>query len=948
MPTIYIDNAPYTVKDGRNLLQACLSLGFDIPYFCWHPAMHSVGACRQCAVKQFKNADDKKGRIVMACMTPAAEGTRISIDDPEAVAFRKLVAELLMTHHPHDCPVCDEGGECHLQDMTVMTGHTYRRFRFEKRTHRNQDLGPFVNHEMNRCIACYRCVRFYCDYAGGRDLGVFGAHHYVYFGRDRDGALESAFSGNLVEVCPTGVFTDKTLKEHYTRKWDMQTAPSICVHCGLGCNTIPGERYGLLRCVRNRFNGEVNGYFLCDRGRYGYEFVNSFNRIRQPLRRGDAGEKEAITRESAMQCLGEILRRNRQRVIGIGSPRASLEANFALRTLVGPDRFFAGLSERDQGLMATAMKLLQESPARTPSLRDVALADAALVLGEDVPNVAPMLALALRQVILQGEIRDAATLGIPRWEDAAVRNAAARFSAASVEKAPLFIAAPAETRLRDVAARNYRASPDDVARLGFAVAHAISPSSPAVPDLPAEVLALADEIAGTLLRAERPMVVSGPTCGSEAVMQAAASVARDLRAAGRNAGLCFTAPECNSVGLAMMGVAGGITSALKTVQDGGADAVIVLENDLYRRADAASVDALLHAARRVIVLDHLAHATAAKAEMALPAATFAESEGTLVNNEGRAQRFFRVLEPDSSSVRESWRWLRDIGRASGFTEFTPWRNLDDVTAAMARELPCFGAVPGIAPPAGFRADGRKIPRQPHRCSGRTAMHADSNAREPQPPDDPDSALAFSMEGFSGRPPAALIPRFWAPGWNSVQAVSRFQEEAGGPLLGGDPGLRLIEPSSEDPFSTRRHGERPIQGSDGISSPCLRVETDVHAGEWLVVPMYHVFGSEELSVLSRGVAELAPKPYLSLRPEDMQRLGVAEGDEVALTLNGATLCLPAKSAPGLANGLAGLPAGLPGMPAVSLPAWAALRSSSSFSTRRHGEHGGHGEINSGTS
>ena len=162
-------------------------------------------------------------------------------------------------------------------------------------------------------------------------------------------------------------------------------------------------------------------------------------------------------------------------------------------------------------------------------------------------------------------------------------------------------------------------------------------------------------------------------------MQAAANVARALCAAGRNAGLCFTAPECNSVGLAMMGAAGGIESALKAVQDGGADAVIVLENDLYRRADAATVDALLRAARHVIVLDHLAHATAAQAEMVLPAATFAESEGTLVNNEGRAQRFFKVFEPGPRAVRESWRWLRDIGRASGFAEFTPWRNLDDVT-----------------------------------------------------------------------------------------------------------------------------------------------------------------------------------------------------------------------------------------------------------------------------
>ncbi|MGO8705698.1 MAG: NADH-quinone oxidoreductase subunit NuoG [Candidatus Brocadiia bacterium] len=910
MPTIFVDDAPYQVEDGQNLLQACLSLGFDIPYFCWHPAMHSVGACRQCAVKQFRNAEDKKGRIVMACMTPAAEGTRISIDDPDAVAFRKLVAELLMTNHPHDCPICDEGGECHLQDMTVMTGQTYRRFRFEKRTHRNQNLGPFVNHEMNRCIACYRCVRFYRDYAGGRDLEALGAHHYVYFGRERDGALESEFSGNLVEVCPTGVFTDKTLKEHYTRKWDMQTAPSICVHCGLGCNTIPGERYGLLRCVRNRFNGQVNGYFLCDRGRYGYEFVNSPNRIRRPLRRGDAAEKEEVTRESALQYLGEILRRDRQRVIGIGSPRASLEANFALRTLVGPERFFAGLSERDHDLMATAVKLLRESPARTPSLQEVAQADAALVLGENVPNVAPMLAFSLRQVILQGEIRSSGKVGIPRWEDAAVRDSAARFSAVPIDKAPLFVSAPTQTRLRDIAALTAPHSPDDAARLGYAVAHALSPGSPAVPDLPAESLTLAEQIAGTLMRAERPIVVSGPGCGSETVMQAAAAVARALLAAGRNAALCFTAPECNSVGLAMMGAAGGIASALKAAQDGGAEALIVLENDLYRRADAASVDALLHAARHVIVLDHLVHATAARSEMALPAATFAESEGTLVNNEGRAQRFFKVLDPGSASVRESWRWLRDIGRASGFAEFTPWRNLDDVMAAMARELPCFGAVPGIAPPAGFRTLGRKIPRQPHRYSGRTAMHADSNVHEPQPPDDPDSALAFSMEGFSGEPPPALIPRFWAPGWNSVQSVAKFQDEAGGPLHGGDPGRRLIEPSSKPAEATRNETVPPA--------------FKARAGEWLVVPLYHVFGSEELSVLSRGVAELTPKPYLALRPEDLKRLGAADGDEIELTLNGAPLRLPARSWPTLANGLAGWPVGLPGMPAVSLPAWAALR------------------------
>ena len=225
-------------------MQVCLALGFDLPYFCWHPAMHSVGACRQCAVKLFRDEQDKRGRIVMSCMTPAAEGTRISVDDPEARAFRAGVIEMLMLNHPHDCPVCDEGGECHLQDMTVLTGHNYRHTRFPKRTHRNQDIGPFVTHEMNRCIQCYRCVRFYRDHAGGRDLDVLGWHDHVYFGRQNNGRLESEFSGNLVEVCPTGVFTDKSLYSHYTRKWDLQVAPSVCAALR------PGLQHDPRRAVR--------------------------------------------------------------------------------------------------------------------------------------------------------------------------------------------------------------------------------------------------------------------------------------------------------------------------------------------------------------------------------------------------------------------------------------------------------------------------------------------------------------------------------------------------------------------------------------------------------------------------------------------------------------------------------------------------------------------------
>jgi len=285
MAKIVIDGIEYEANPNNNLLQECLSQGLDLPYFCWHPCMGSVGACRQCAVKQYRDTDDKDGVLVMACMTPASEGSIISVQDPQAKDMRERVIESLMISHPHDCPVCEEGGECHLQDMTLMSGHNYRRYDKKKVTHRNQYLGPFINHEMNRCITCYRCVRFYDDYAGGTDLSAQASHHHTYFGRHEEGVLESEFSGNLVEVCPTGVFTDKAFSSNYARKWDLQTAPSVCTGCAIGCNTTPGERYGSLRRIVNRYNSEINGYFICDRGRFGFDYVNNEERIEAPLAR---------------------------------------------------------------------------------------------------------------------------------------------------------------------------------------------------------------------------------------------------------------------------------------------------------------------------------------------------------------------------------------------------------------------------------------------------------------------------------------------------------------------------------------------------------------------------------------------------------------------------------------------------------------------------------------
>jgi NADH-quinone oxidoreductase subunit G len=902
MATIFIENKAYAVKDGQNLLHACLSLGFDIPYFCWHPAMHSVGSCRQCAVKQFKDEKDTKGKIVMSCMTPAEDGTRISIDDPEAKSFRADIIELLMTNHPHDCPVCDEGGECHLQDMTVMTGHAYREYRFKKRTYRNQDLGPFVNHEMNRCIQCYRCVRFYRDYAGGKDLGVFASHHHVYFGRQRNGFLKSPFSGNLVEVCPTGVFTDKTLKRHYTRKWDLQTAPSVCVHCSLGCNTIPGERYGTLRRIRNRYNCEVNGYFLCDRGRYGYEFVNSARRIRRPqIRFGESRSRkgQVVRPETVLDHLSSILYFG-AKVIGIGSPRASLESNFMLRSLVGEENFFSGMSSEENSMVTLMINVMKNGPARSPSLKEVASADAVFVLGEDVVNTAPMLELALRQSVRQQPMEKVKGLGIPLWNDAGVREAI------QDEKGPLFLALPAGSPLDDIASETFHGAPGDLARIGFAVAHKLKREAPDPPDLSHKENLFARAVAQALKEAKRPLVISGAGCADEEVIQAAANVAWALCRREQASYLCLVPSECNSVGLGLLG-GREIGAAFRAVKKGKADTVIVIENDLYRRADNALVDNLFLHASKVIAIDHLENRTTEKADVTLPAATFAESDGTIINNEGRAQRFYQVFMPEGD-VRESWQWLRDIMTATGQIRATGWRSIDDVVSKMTASLPYFSGIGEIAPPHRFRMKGQKIPRQPHRYSGRTSMHANVSVHEPELPQDEDSPLSFSMEGYDGQPPSALIPRFWSPGWNSVQAVNKYQDETGGHLRGGDPGVRLVHPKeTEDiPYFTKIPG-------------AFQPSPD----KWLLIPLHHIYGSEELSILSPGIAELAPSAYIGIRDDDASSLGMEEGMEVILGVHKESYLLPVRLMPELPPGVAGLPGGLREFAGLGLPLWGTL-------------------------
>ncbi|SUX84752.1 NADH dehydrogenase subunit G [Citrobacter koseri] len=583
-------------------------------------------------------------------------------------------------------------------------------------------------------------------------------------------------------------------------------------------------------------------------------------------------------------------------MIGIGSPRASVESNFALRELVGADNFYTGIAQGEQERLQLALKVLREGGIHTPALRDIESYDAVLVLGEDITQTGARVALAVRQAV-KGKAREmAAAQKVADWQIAAILNIGQR------AKHPLFVTNVDNTRLDDIAAWTYRAPVEDQARLGFAIAHALDDSAPVVDGISSDLQNKIDVIVQALAGAKKPLIISGTNAGSAEVIQAAANVAKALKGRGSDVGITMIARSVNSMGLGMMG-GGSLDDALTELETGRADAVVVLENDLHRHASAVRVNAALAKAPLVMVVDHQRTAIMENAHLVLSAASFAESDGTVINNEGRAQRFFQVYDPayyDSNTVMlESWRWLHSLHSTVQNRE-VDWTQLDHVIDAAIAAMPQLAGIKDAAPDATFRIRGQKLAREPHRYSGRTAMRANISVHEPRQPQDKDTMFAFSMEG-NNQPgaPRSQIPFAWAPGWNSPQAWNKFQDEVGGKLRHGDPGVRLIEASENglDYFTT------------------VPASFQAQDGQWRIAPYYHLFGSDEMSQRSPVFQSRMPQPYIKLNPADAAKLGVNAGTRVSFSYDGNTVTLPVEIAEGLTAGQVGLPMGMPGIAPV---------------------------------
>lgn len=894
MSSIFIDGQSYQVNNKDNILHACLSLGLDVPYFCWHPELGSVGACRQCMVTQYQNEQDTTGKLIVSCMTPIKDKTIITINDKLSKKFRKFIIELLMINHPHDCPVCEEGGQCHLQDMTVMNKHYNRRYRFKKRTYNNQFLGDFIKHEMNRCITCYRCVRYYKDYADGKDFGVYGSKDNIYFGRYKNGYLENEFSGNLIDVCPTGVFTDKINSKHYVRKWDMQFSPSVCQYCSIGCNISIGERYGKIRKIENRYHNSINRYFLCDLGRFGYEHLNLDNRIIYPFER----VKNNIIKLKTNQVLKKIseIKNKSECIIGIGSSRASVESNFALLQLVGKNNFSSGISTFEKECLLLIHKIIN-SNIKIPSLKQIEREyDAILILGEDITQTSPRLALSVRQAIkrkikviaVENEITES-------WNALAVLNN----SQDNNNKYPLFITNIDNTKLEDISQFNYHAPVCEQARFGFAIANAIDKKAPKVKNLKNVLIDKIKLIAETLMQAKKPLIISGCHSGNISIIEAAYNIVKALKSKNNQVGINLLSFSCNSLGVTMLGGKSLEEISKIIINNNKKTTLIILENDIYRRLRKKEIDLILKKVFKLIVLDHLNTKIIKYANIALPSANFAETCGTIVNYEGRAQKFFQSYKTsyynDKNKIQPSWRWLYAIKNEILCKNVCFENILDDISKKYFLSKDIKNNTSKI----NSIFHNQKIARAPNRYSGRTAMYVDMDIHEKAPAKDLDSIFTYSMEG-NNKLNNQYIPFVWSPGWNSIQALNKYQKKIGDDLLYQEIEKHIAK-------NKQMHYQQKLLWFKNIPS-------EFNNEKWHFAPYYYLFGSEEITHFSFTIKNIMPKVHIIINNSDAKKLNIdIQNSFIEFNYLEENFCFPIIISEKLKSKQLGLPIGFPNVP-----------------------------------
>ena len=405
--TITVDGKKITAPAGTLLIEACKSAGIEIPAFCYYPGLSLQAACRMCVVRQ-----EKVPKLQTACTTQVAEGQVFHTDTPEVVQARKAALQMLLGNHPLDCPVCDAGGECELQDMTFKYGAADS-FYAEPKNHREeQKWSPVVYFDRPRCILCYRCVRV-C----GEGMDVFalavenrGSSSIIVpnvpaqLTPDSLAHLDCEQCGMCIDICPVGALTSGAYR-YKTRPWEMNHVATVCTHCGDGCKTTLGVRSTAdgSEIVRgdNRDKSGINGDFLCNKGRYAFDFANSSERITQPLVRQPNGELKAVSWEEALTCVGskfaELLDTRGGRSFGVvGGNRLTNEEAYLLQKFARSVLHTNNIDHHRTADYVAFAQSLAGTTGRAASLHDTLTAKAVLLVGGDPTNQCPATAWNLR------------------------------------------------------------------------------------------------------------------------------------------------------------------------------------------------------------------------------------------------------------------------------------------------------------------------------------------------------------------------------------------------------------------------------------------------------------------------------------------------------------------------------------------------------------------------
>ena len=383
--TLTIDGATVSVPKGTTLIEAAKQAGVLIPHYCYHPSLPSPAVCRMCLVEV-----EKAPKLLPACVTTVAEGQVVQVHSPAAEKAREGVLEFLLINHPLDCPICDQAGECELQDYVFQEGRAGTRYAdYPKRFNPVEEFGPDVLYVPNRCILCTRCVRFMEAVAEAPVLNVSERGDRAYIGIDPDHALNHPWAGNVVDLCPVGSLISKDFL-HKARAWDLDKSPSVCPGCSQGCNIMIDTRDDVVVRLRPRPNLDVNRHFMCDHGRLDYRWMNRGDRVEAPLVR-EAGRLRATDWEDALDRLAAVLLRRLAEATG-GTVTAALHVpqgdEHALPGIPG----LALRAERVPNVLGA--RLVGYDDSWEDALARVASAALVMVVDLDLPEVIDRLAAA--------------------------------------------------------------------------------------------------------------------------------------------------------------------------------------------------------------------------------------------------------------------------------------------------------------------------------------------------------------------------------------------------------------------------------------------------------------------------------------------------------------------------------------------------------------------------